>query len=261
MSVTDDSRATLTVERGLEVLRAFRSERVALGNAELVRRTGFSKAVVSRITSTLLVLGFLRRVAGTRQFELGTRALSLGQAYIENSPIASAAEPLLQSMADDLDVSTALAMRDHTDMLYIAYCKGARIATLRLGVGSVLPMALTSVGRCYLWACPEPGRRALMSAIRDKAGAQADQVEAGILRAFNDLDLRGFASSVFEYQRDVFGVAVPVLVGRDRTLMALNCGAVEPGVKLQKIRKNIVPRLKATAKELEAALADIEDVP
>ena len=52
---------TLTVERGLEVLRAFHAERTPLSNAELVRRTGLSKATVSRLTTTLIRIGFLRR--------------------------------------------------------------------------------------------------------------------------------------------------------------------------------------------------------
>ena len=78
---------TLTVERGLEVLRAFHAERTPLSNAELVRRTGLSKATVSRLTTTLIRIGFLRRAGGGRQFELGAGALSMGHAYLESNPV------------------------------------------------------------------------------------------------------------------------------------------------------------------------------
>ncbi|MGT2493933.1 helix-turn-helix domain-containing protein [Cupriavidus basilensis] len=36
------------LQRGLEVLGAFRADRKALSNTEIVRRTGLSKAIVSR---------------------------------------------------------------------------------------------------------------------------------------------------------------------------------------------------------------------
>ena len=67
------SATTLTVERGLQVLRAFRAESTPLGNVDLVRRTGLSKATVSRITSTLRRLGYITKELGGRQFQLATQ--------------------------------------------------------------------------------------------------------------------------------------------------------------------------------------------
>jgi hypothetical protein len=50
---------TMTLDRGLQVLRAFHAERQPLTNGELVARTGLSRSVVSRLTSTLIQLGFI----------------------------------------------------------------------------------------------------------------------------------------------------------------------------------------------------------
>ncbi len=251
----------LTVRRGLEVLRVFRSERAALGNADIVRRTQISKASVSRITSTLVTLGFLARVPGGRQFQLGTRPLSLGRAYLEASPLASAAYPLMQSIADELNVSTALAIGDHLDMLYVAYCKGSNISTLRLGVGSLLPMAVTSVGRAYLWGLTETERTALLARIRTQAGPLGEEKMQGIDRAFQDLDASGFCMSVVEYQRDAFGVAVPVRLGQEGTLMAFSCGAVLQGATRQMLSESIAPRLKEAAQALRKALSAVDCTP
>ena len=46
--------------KGLTLLGAFANAEV-LGNQELARRTGYPKATVSRLTSTLSALGYLRR--------------------------------------------------------------------------------------------------------------------------------------------------------------------------------------------------------
>jgi len=137
----------------MQVLRAFRSDRAPLSNAEIVRRTGLPKATVSRLTSTLMQLGFLRHVPEGRAFELGSAALAMGHAYIVGSQLAAMANPLLQDLADTLGMSVALSTRDGLDMLYLGYKTSDQVATLRMGVGTVLPMGVTAGGTptCGVW--------------------------------------------------------------------------------------------------------------
>jgi DNA-binding IclR family transcriptional regulator len=263
MNTTPDTQKgiTLTVERGLEVLRAFRAARAPLSNAELVRRTGLPKATVSRLTTTLIGIGYLRRVGGGRQFELSAGALSIGHAYLEANPITRAVSPLMQKLADKLDVGVALAIPHHLDMLYIACRTSVKIATLRLGVGSLLPMESTSVGRAYLYALPEAERKPLIASILEAAGDHAKIVQRNLDVAFDDLRTSGVCMSVGEYQRNAYGIALPVVVGRSRTLMALNCGAVELEPDMKVIRKKVIPELKSAAAKLTELLADIDCEP
>ncbi|MGF6637374.1 IclR family transcriptional regulator [Paraburkholderia sp. MM6662-R1] len=260
-SASDSQNVTLTVERGLEVLCAFRAERAPLSNAELVRRTGLSKATVSRLTSTLIRIGYLRRVGGGRQFELGPGSLSIGYAYLEANPVTHRVNPFMQELADKLDVCVALAVPHQLNMLYIACRTSARIATLRLGVGTVLPMESTSVGRAYLYALPPDERRARMTAILNAAGGAAATVRNGIEVAFDDLRESGVCMSVGEYQRNAYGIALPIHVGRSRTLMALSCGAVELEPHMAAIRKKVIPALKLAAHKVPELLADIDCEP
>lgn len=254
-------QVTMTLERGLQVLRAFRAERAALTNGELVRRTGLSKSTVSRLTTTLIRIGFLRRVVGGAQFELATGSLSIGHAYLETNPVRRAAQPVMQQLADRLDVSVALAIPDHLDMLYIAYRTSTRIATLRLGVGSLLPMGWTSIGRAWLWGLPEDARRNFIETLKQGAGAQAPELEKGIEAAFDDLRTEGVCMSLGRYQRNAYGIALPIVVGRSATLMSLSCGAVELEPDMVKLRRRIAPELKAAAIELAALLRDVDAEP
>ncbi|WP_420996595.1 IclR family transcriptional regulator [Cupriavidus sp. 30B13] len=259
----DDAMAeqavTLTLQRGLEVLRAFRADRAPLSNIELVRRTGYSKAVVSRLTSTLLQLGFLRRAAGGQLFELGSGALGIGHAFLEGSPVRRLARPLMQRLADELDVSVALGVGDHLDMLYVAYCTGERIATLRLGEGSVLPMSFTSIGRAWLHALPPAERDTHVGMLLAAAGTQAGILRESIASAFEDIDASGACVCIGEFQRDAYGISTPLHAGRHRLPMALSCGAVGLRPSLAAVRKRVVPRLRQAARELEALLAGLDD--
>ena len=62
------SPANRSLERGVEILRAFRPGSELLGNAELADRTGLLRSTVSRLTQTLVGTGLLhldaRRRAG-----------------------------------------------------------------------------------------------------------------------------------------------------------------------------------------------------
>ncbi|AJG22427.1 IclR family transcriptional regulator [Cupriavidus basilensis] len=255
--MTQSSPVTLTLERGLKVLRAFRAERVPLTNSELVRRTGLSKSTVSRLTMTLVGLGFLRRVAGGPQFELAGGPLGIGHAYLETNAVTRLAHPFMQQLADRLNASVALAVPNQLDMLYIAYRTSTRIATLRLGVGSLLPMGLTAIGRAWLWGLPKDARADYVASVIEAAGPQAGDIRKNIEAAFDDLRETGVCMSVGEYQRNAYGIALPLSVGRAGMLMALNCGAVELRPDVESIRASMVPELKAAAVELMVLLRDV----
>ena len=259
--MSDDVVTTQTVARGLQVLRAFRAESTPLGNADLVRRTALSKATVSRITTTLLGLGYVSRTPGSRKFQLGTRALSLGHAYVATSPVMPAVRSHLQALADRLDVSVALAVGDGVDMLYLAYCKSARIATLHFGVGSVLPMASTSIGRAWVWSLPAAERQARVNALVTQAGSDGVTVRKRFVAAFIELERFGFCLSLGDYQRDAFGLAVPLAVGVRATPMALACGAAALGLEPDKLRRKLGPEVQRAARELTRILANIDCTP
>ncbi|MGC3987335.1 MAG: IclR family transcriptional regulator [Pseudorhodoferax sp.] len=253
-----DSATLMTVQRGLEVLRAFRSDRSPLTNAELVRRTGLPKATVSRLTSTLLQVGFLRLVPGRREFELSAGALGIGHAYLAANDLLQAAQPLMQELADRLDVSVALGIRDGIDLLYVAYRVSRKVATLRLGVGSVLPMQTTSIGRAYLWGLPPQEQRPLIEEHLRRAGPQAAVLERSLNASFGELETQGTCAVLGGYQRNTYGVALPVRLGLERTLMGLSCGKADVELNLQAERERIAPALKETAARLEALLRDVQ---
>lgn len=254
-----DSETVLTVQRGLQVLRAFRSDRLPLGNSDLVRRTGLPKATVSRLTTTLVQEGYLRRAPDGRRLELTVAPLGMGHAYAASSPLVERAGPFLQALADRLEVNATLALPDGLDMLYVGYRAGRHTATLRFGVGSLVPMGQTAIGRAYLWGLPPRHRQRLLARVLAQAGPQAAAVEAGIAEAFADLDRTGLCSAFGSFRRHTFGLALPVRIGRERMLMAMSCGNVALHSNAAPEYRRIAPALLAAAPELEALLADLED--
>jgi DNA-binding IclR family transcriptional regulator len=260
MDTPEKASVVLTVARGMQVLRAFRADRASMGNTELVRRTGLSKATVSRLTSTLLHLGYLRRVPAGREFELSTGPLGIGHSFITSSELLQTAIPFMQGLADQLNVSVALAIPDGLDMLYIGYRASKKVA-LRLGVGSVLPMATTSIGRAFLWGLPVAEQKRYMSEFKRNATGKATLLEQGIRKSFAELELTGTCAVLGGFQRDAYGIALPVFVGRKRIVMGLSCGKADMQPDLAAEKKRISPVLKKAAARFEELLAEFDGQP
>ncbi|MFT3819286.1 MAG: IclR family transcriptional regulator [Rubrivivax sp.] len=251
----DGPETVQTVERGMAVIRAFRAERAALSNADLVRRTGLSKATVSRLTSTLLQMGFLRHAPGGRQFELGPGALGIGNAYVAANPLEPLVRPLLQDLAERLEVSVALALPDGLDVIYVGYRASRKVATLRLGLGSVLPVGTTAIGHAILWALPKPEQKRLVQALRERAAGQRDEFDLTLQRSFQELADAGTCAVLGQFQRGAYAAAAPVRVGRQRIVMGLSCGKASVHADLDAERRRLSPALLDTVARLESQLA------
>lgn len=244
------SAGTHTLERALLLLKVFHGGTKPLTHAELVRRTGYSKASVSRLTATLVALGYLDRAPDGVRVQIGVRGLRLGHKYLANSPAPRIAREIMQDFADRFDMSVGLAVADQLEMVYIQYCNGSKIATLRLGVGRTVPMALSSIGRAYVWSQSPEERQRLLFGIWKKSGEHGPQVVAKMERAFGDLDTHGYCLAAGEYQRDTFAISVPLALGNPPRLMGLNCSAVGPLPDRVMIRDELAPALMKTARLL-----------
>jgi DNA-binding IclR family transcriptional regulator len=199
-----------SLERGIEILRAFRPGSELLGNSELAERTGLSKSTVSRLTQTLVGTGMLHLDAARRAYRLAPAVLSLGQAMRTGSRVLAVAAPLMQALAQSEHINVGLAAPDRDEMVYLESIRYARRVALRQVVsGQRVPMELTSLGRAYLAVAPEARRKALLALFRLRRGAQWPAMAAAIDQAAADIGERGFCAA--SWQPEVVALAAPLL--------------------------------------------------
>ena len=74
----EDRRFITALARGLALLRCFHPRDRWLPHQELVRRTGLPTATVSRLTFTLVSLGYLRHRVEAGEYALSPAVLALG---------------------------------------------------------------------------------------------------------------------------------------------------------------------------------------
>ena len=78
MTATDRARMSETLVHGFRVLQAFTAPQPALTLGQVADRTGLDTATAFHLVQTLVVLGYIERISGTKQFRLTLKPLELG---------------------------------------------------------------------------------------------------------------------------------------------------------------------------------------
>jgi DNA-binding IclR family transcriptional regulator len=203
------SPANRSLERGLEILRAFRPGSDLLGNGELAERTGLARPTVSRLTQTLVGMGMLQQEPLRKGYRLAPAVLSLAHAMRSGSLVLQVAAPLMRALAQGKQINVGLAAPDRDEMVYLESIRYSRRAAFRNVVsGQRVPMELTSLGRAFLAVTSESRRKALFSLFRQRRGSQWPALAREIELAIATVHGLGYCAA--SWQAEVVALATPL---------------------------------------------------
>ena len=248
-----DRQFVTALARGLDVLRAFQNGDAALGNQEIAARTDLPKPTVSRLPYTLTELGYLTRVNELDKYRLGAGVLALGYAFLAGMDIRARARPLMQELANAANAAVSLGICDRLAMVYLETCRGPSAITLRLDVGSRIPIGSTAMGRAYIAAQPPQARARMMRLIEHEDPKAFSRLCRGIDQAVRDLAARGFVTSLGEWQPEVNAAGVP-LQGPDGSVdFVITCGGAGFQLSKARLEREIGPALVDLATAIAGA--------
>lgn len=241
------SPANRSLERGVEILRAFRPGSDVLGNGELADRTGLSRATVSRLTQTLVGMGLLYQEPLRKGYRLAPAVLSLAHAMRSGSTLLQVAAPLMRTLAESRRINVGLAAPDRDEMVYLESIRYSRRAAFRNVVsGQRVPMELTSLGRASLALSPPARRKRLYPVFKARRGAQWPSIQAEIERSIEDVNALGFCAA--SWQPEVVALATPIAT--TEAVYALNVS-----VSTVESMGSVVQALAAPLLDLRQAIA------
>ena len=218
-----DRRYVTALARGLQVLQTFRAEDNGLSNAELANRTGFPKPTVSRLTFTLLSLGYLDIDRDTGRYSIHPHILTLGYPVLQRLSIREIARPYMRELADSCRSAVAMAMRDGLDMIVIERSRHETMMTIPVDIGVGRQLATSALGRAYLAAIQPAEREDLLWQIKSTDEKNWPRIRAGIEENLSRFMERGFTLSDGEWRNDYTSVAVPLVLS-DRTIVSFSNG-------------------------------------
>jgi len=254
-TLTGDPNFMTSFARGLAVIQAFSASGPDSTIARLSNQTGLPRAVVHRCLYTLRKLGFVDS-ADSRRYHLRPSVLSLGYSYIHSTPLAHAAQPILQRVSSLLHESCSIAVLDGTEIVYVARSSVTRIMAVDLHVGSRLPAFCTSMGRVLMANLPDDQMAACLGeATLTRFTERTITSRERLLRMLRVVGRNGYALVDQELEAGLRSIAVPVRNAAGTVVAALNAGSHAQRVSVQEMLTRFLPALQATAQELSILLA------
>lgn len=239
-----------SLERGIEVLRAFRPGSELLGNGELAERTGLPRSTISRLTQTLVGSGLLLHEPSARAYRLAPAVLSLAHAMRAGSRVLAIAAPLMRKVAESAHVNVGLAAPDRADMVYLESIRYAsRVAFRNVVSGQRVPMELTSLGRAYLAVLPEDSRASLMKTFRMRRRALWPTLRPAIDAAIGQVGAQGYCAA--SWQPEVLAVATPLMADDAYYVLNMSVSSSHPAALLEAA---LAPRLLTLRRDIEHEL-------
>ena len=240
--------------KGLAIIETFNAEARALTLAEAAARTGLSRAAARRILMTLEDLGFAAR-HGERHFVLTPKVLSLGYAYLSSMPIWAFAEPLLESLVEELGETCSIAAIDGTELVYVLRIPVHRILSQGVTIGSRLPLHCHSAGRVLLAGLSSTQLDHYFSLATLTAYTSRTMTDPQRLRSdVAQVSRKGYAWVSGEMETHVSGLSVPIHDAGGQVIAALNVSLNRLPIAESTAVRTLLPKVRRAAERLHVSL-------
>ena len=211
--MADASKSTVqSVGKAFAVLQAFRAESPELTISEVAASAGLDRGTAFRLIHTLVDLGYLGAVPGTRRFWLTLKCLELGYSALAAGGLQLQSRPILQALVPGVADAASLGMLDGPDVIYVERIQAdlGRHAPDRRA-GSRTGAYAAALGHAILaWRSPADARQILQSGERipfsDATLTDLDQLCARL----EEVRSRGYAISDGENAFGLRTVAAPI---------------------------------------------------
>jgi DNA-binding IclR family transcriptional regulator len=246
----DDRDSVRVLARGMALLRAFRPRNAPLTNSELADATGLPRPTVSRITATLLRLGYLEYLAERAQYRLAPPVLTLGFGVLTTLDIRLRARERMRTFADREDILVVLSVPDGMSMVCHVVCQGPGALTVRLHDGSRVALPHSAMGQAWFASLPPPRRNALWEQIRQQY--PSEDLRSELDAAARQIHRSGFCITVSKLEPDLLGAATMVQLGASRDSYVLGCAVPAFHYRRQQSRAELGAKLMMLKRQIEA---------
>src|SRR5581483_1929856 len=189
-----DKQFATTLARGLQLLRCFTPEQPLQGNKDLSQKLNLPKATVSRLTYTLVKLGYLRSDRRLGKYQLAPGILSLSYPLLASLTLRQLVRPAMKEFSDYAGGSVSLGIRDRLTIVYIETSRSNSIFARNLSdIGLSYPIIATATGHAYLAGSTPAERQELMNEIRLKTPDLWGHHSASAQQNLESVSRRGFA--------------------------------------------------------------------
>lgn len=198
MSITReaDRYGASTVERALEVLRAFTHQRPELSLTEVAAATGLHKATAFRLLTTLSRGGMTMKDPRSGLYRLGFGVIALSEVAKTSTGFVSQARPFMRQIRDGLNETVYIAVRVGDERINLEQLEGIRDFRRVVTLGKPSALYVGSTSHVILAALSDPEIAAYVERTTFVPPFAGAKVGAQVLwRAVADVRRNGFGET------------------------------------------------------------------
>jgi IclR family transcriptional regulator, pca regulon regulatory protein len=234
---------------GLRAIEAFSSHHKMMTVADVARQTGFTRAATRRYLLTLRAAGYAD--FDGKRFQLTSRVLRLGHAYISSVPLPQIAQPIVEELGHKTEESIAFSVLEGAESLTISSSAPRRIVGIFTRVGTHLPALSTSTGRAVLAGrSDEFIEQMLQTTVVEKLTAKTKTTPAEIWDEIRCIRKQGYGLNDEEVEVGLRVIAVPVYNSAGTVVAALCVSTYAGHYKIDQLKPRFLHELLNASERL-----------
>jgi DNA-binding IclR family transcriptional regulator len=228
-----------TVEKALQVLRAFSREDLELSVAEIARRVGASRTAITRILVTLERAGYLERASNGLKYRIGFAACEVGALYLIGNPLPSLAAETLKKLADVSGYTAYLGRLYGDEVVVLGVREGRQPIRFLWSAGDRLPVTTTATGKAMLMHLSQSEIDGILGSDRlAELTPRSIRTRAELDRQLKASRERGWVPMVEESYPGICGVGAAVLLPDGRPVAGLGLSFLGSGFDAAEFGRN-----------------------
>lgn len=246
------------LERGLSVLEYIAMVRRPVRLQEIVQELKINFTSATRMCTTLIELGFIRRDEQKFYF-LTTKVLTLGFAVLNTQKWINILEIRLKQLFDEIKQTVNLGVLSDENVLYLIRLRKDKYLPFDIQVGSKLPLHCTALGKVLLaFSRPQSIDRIWGKLELSKIGPNSITQIDVLKKQIYEVKKKGYSISDEELTPNVIAAGCPILDKHGFALMAINVTVKKSEITKKELINMITPKLIMTSQDIEKILIDMK---
>jgi len=254
--MASDPQFVAALSHGLQILSCFTPDQPVLTNGALARMTGMPRSSVSRLTHTLVKVGYLDYDTEAGAYRLGLCVLSLQPAALAGTRIVEDVAPHMAELASQLGARVLLTVYENFGLTVVQRaCTNPDIPAPSF-VGCRYAVPRRAMGRAYMACSAGQEQEKLLQHL-----AQGDESRSAVLRSERDHAVHsyrsqgGYCTSLGEGRPGNHSISVPLNLPHLGRRFFLSCGGPANRLSERVLHDRVAPLLIKSAAQIERTLA------
>ncbi len=143
-----------SIERAFAILEEVARHREGIRLGDLSRQVGLHNSTTFHLVKTMMVLGYLRQMPGSKAYRIGRPLFTLAASALDETEMVALATPILEELSAATHESSHFAVRSGDDVVVLAKTAGRGAFQLAERAGVVRPAHSTALGKMLLASLP-----------------------------------------------------------------------------------------------------------